>query len=174
MGRGEGASAAKACRAARPHTSTSKDGGGGDHVTIQVGKIRALVEQGALSKATKLLVSTGLANSQDPSVEQALQDLHPEALPHLVGGDDLPRTIPNSLANQAGEEQEQDTWAKRAWSAVTSFPPRSAGGPSGLRPIHLSECCRKLGPGSPLVHALGALAETALTAAFPHSVPEVL
>ena len=56
----------------------------------QVVAIRTLVEEGALSKATKLLVSTGLANSQDPDVERVLRDLHPQAQPHLVAGDDLP------------------------------------------------------------------------------------
>ena len=70
----------------------------------QVGKMRALVEEGALSMATKMLVSTGLANSQDPSVEQALRDLHPDALPHFVAGNDLPQAISTSLVNQAGEE----------------------------------------------------------------------
>jgi hypothetical protein len=48
----------------------------------QVGAIRALIEEGALSKATKLLLSRGLADSQDPSVEGKLRALHPKADPH--------------------------------------------------------------------------------------------
>jgi hypothetical protein len=52
-----------------------KDGRGGNHASIPGGVIRALVEEGALSKATKLLVSTGLANSQDPSVERTLREM---------------------------------------------------------------------------------------------------
>lgn len=144
--------------------------------TSQVGKIRSLVEEGALSKATKLLLSTGLANSQDPEVERVLRELHPPAHPHLVAGEDLPVSKPNSFADR-GEEGDDDgetLWAKRAWSAVTSFPPGSAGGPSGLRPIHLGECCRKLGPGSPLVRAIGAFARVALSTAFPEGIREVL
>ena len=137
-----------------------------------MGKIRSLVEEGALSKAAKLLVSDGLVNSQDPGVERALWDLHPQPLPHLVAGDDLPTSVPNSLAGP--EDEEDDPWAKKAWRAITSFPPGSAGGPSGLRPIHLSECCRKMGPGSPLVQAIGAFAKVAVTSAFPASVRDVL
>ena len=38
----------------------------------QVGAIRALIEEGALSKATKLLLSRGLADSQDPSLVGSL------------------------------------------------------------------------------------------------------
>lgn len=141
----------------------------------QVGAIEALVEEGALSKAAKLLVSTGLANSQDPDVERVLRDLHPQAQPHLVAGADLPKHAPNNLAGQGRDAEEcEREWNKRAWSAVTSFPPGSAGGPSGLRPAHLGECCRKLGPGSPLVRALGTFAEVALTTTFPDAVREVL
>jgi hypothetical protein len=141
----------------------------------QVGAIRALVEEGALSKATKLLASTGLADVTDPGVERVLRELHPAAQPHLVADNNMPRSHANGLGGRNGDEQESAReWSKRAWSAVTSFPPGSAGGPSGLRPVHLSECCRKLGPGSPLVQALGALAEVALTSAFPDSVREVL
>ena len=140
-----------------------------------VGKIQSLVEEGALSKASKLLLSTGLANSQEPGVERVLRDLHPPALPHLVAGVDLPQSTASTLGGQAREEDDGESeWAKKAWSAITSFPPGSAGGPSGLRPIHLSECCRKLGSGSPLVQALGAFAEVAVTSAFPAGVREVL
>ena len=117
----------------------------------QVEKIQSLVE-GALSKATKLLLSTGLADSQAQGVERVLRDLHPPALPHLVAGADLPMSIASSLAGPVTEEDDGESeWARKAWSAITSFPPGSAGGPSGLRPIRLSECCRKLGSGSPLV-----------------------
>ena len=141
----------------------------------QVEMIRVLVNEGALSKATKLLLSQGLANSQDPMVEKTLRGLHPQALPHLVAGDSLPASATGSMADNMGAEEDGESmWARRAWAAISSFPPGSAGGPSGLRPIHLTECCRKLGAGSPLVQALGSLSETALTNTFPDSVREVL
>ena len=49
----------------RQQTRLEEDG---ELPASQVGRIRALVEEGALSKATKLLLSTGLADSTDPSV----------------------------------------------------------------------------------------------------------
>jgi len=42
-------------------------------------RIRALIEEGALSKATKPLVSTGLADSLDPAMKKALVDSIPQA-----------------------------------------------------------------------------------------------
>jgi hypothetical protein len=142
--------------------------------TAQVGKIRALVEEGALSKAAKLLLSQGLADSRDPTVDRVLRELHPPPQPHMVAGDALPSSAPGGLAHEGEEAEKAEIWAKRAWSAITSFPPGSAGGPSGLRPTHLKEVCRKLGAGAPLVQALGAFAETALTKAFPANVREVM
>jgi hypothetical protein len=43
----------------------------------QVESIRALEEEGALAKAAKMLLSTGLADTQDPTVEGKLRALHP-------------------------------------------------------------------------------------------------
>ncbi len=63
----------------------------------QVGAIRALIEEGALSKATKLLLSRGLADTQDPSVEGKLLGLHPSDFPHLVAGADLPAQPPENF-----------------------------------------------------------------------------
>lgn len=139
-----------------------------------VGRIRALIEEGALSKATKLLVSTGLADSQDPAVKKALVDLHPPSLPHLVMGADLPVDVKSNVAIEEDKDEEDAAWTKRAYRAITSFPPGSAGGPSGLRPSHLSECCRKQGQGAPLAQALGQFARTALFHAFPAAMREVL
>ena len=129
----------------------------------QVGAIRALIEEVALSKATKLLLSRGLADSQDPSVEGKLRALHPISQPHLVAGADLPSLVQGSLGEGTDADTEEPKWAKRAWDAISSFPPGSAGGPSGLRPVHLKECCRKLGEGSSLVQALGTFSEVAIT-----------
>ena len=140
----------------------------------QVGAIRALIEEGALSKATKLLLSCGLADSQDPSVEGKLRALHPNASPHVVAGVDLPSLVKGSLGSDTGADAEEPKWAKRAWDAISSFPPGTAGGPSGLRPVHLKECCRKLGEGSSLVQAVGTFSEVDITHAFPPGVREVL
>ena len=43
----------------------------GEMPTAQIGKIQALVEEGALSKAAKLLLSQELADSRDPAVGRA-------------------------------------------------------------------------------------------------------
>ena len=73
----------------------------------QIGKLRALAEERALSKAAKFLTSTGLANSQEPDVEQAPRDLHPSPLPHLVAGAGLPPSVPNNLVDPATDPEEQ-------------------------------------------------------------------
>ena len=93
----------------------------------QVGKIRSLVEEGALSKATKLLVSTGLANSQDPEVERLLRQLHPPALPHLVASADLPESKPNGFADDG--EQGGTTGIPSGPSELGPQSPPSRQGP---------------------------------------------
>ena len=75
----------------------------------QVDMIRSLVSEGALSKATKVLLSQGLANSQDPAVEKALRDLHPQALPHLVAGSALPTSAAASVAENLGVEEDGES-----------------------------------------------------------------
>ena len=84
--------------------------------------IRSLVEEGALSKAAKHLLSDGLADASDPMVLERLRSLHPSANPIATGGDHaLPATIDPSL--NAGEDACD--WGKLAWHAVTSFSPGS-------------------------------------------------
>ena len=139
-----------------------------------VGRIRTLVEEGALSKATKQLLPTGLADSRDPRVQRALVDLHPPSQPHLAPRDDLPVEVVSNVAIEGDEDAEVAEWTKRAQEAITSFPPGSAGGPSGLRPVHLRECCRKPSHGLQLAHALGQLARIAARQAFPAPMSEVL
>ena len=78
----------------------------------QVEKIRALVEEGALSKATRLLLAAGLANSQDPDVERKLRELHPTALPHLIAGGAIPMSAATKLA--AEEDDGESLWTRRA------------------------------------------------------------
>ena len=56
-----------------------------------VDTIRGLVEEGALSKAAKHLVSRGLHDSSDPAVCTALQELHPVGHdPPLGAGNEIP------------------------------------------------------------------------------------
>jgi len=100
-------------------------------------------------------------------------DLHPPNLPHLVMGGDLPVDVKSNVAIEEDKDEEEATWTKRAYEAITSFPPGSAGGPSGLRPSHLSECCQKQGQGAPLAQALGQFVRTALFRAFPTAMREV-
>ena len=90
----------------------------------QVESIRALVEEGALAKAAKMLLSTGLADAQDPTVEGKLRALHPAGAKHLVAGADLPSLVQGSLGDATDADQEWVlVWAKRAWDAISSFPP---------------------------------------------------
>ena len=107
-------------------------------------------------------------------MRQALVDLHPSAKPHLLPGADLPTEVASNVAFEGDKDAQDAEWTKMARKAITSFPPGSAGGPSGLRPVHLNECCRKLGQGAPLAHALGQFARVALLQAFPAPMREIL
>ena len=46
-----------------------------------VDQIRALVDEGALSKAVRHMLSNGIHDTDSPEVLQALRDLHPTAPP---------------------------------------------------------------------------------------------
>ena len=82
--------------------------------------------------------------------------------------------VASHVAFEGDKDTQEAEWTKIARRAIASFPPGSSGGPSGLRPVHLSECCRKLGEGAPLAHALGQFAQVALTPAFPAPMREIL
>ena len=134
-----------------------------------VAVIRGLVEEGALAKAAKHLVSRGVADSHDPDVAAKLRDLHPSGQPIALGGEgELPLSIPTDL-NVADTE-----WGKRAVLAIASFPPGSATGPSGLRPCHLKECLRRPGSCSALQGGLGAFIEAACGGKLPRQLAESL
>ena len=95
----------------------------------QVQMIRAFVEEGALSKATKLLLSDGLADSRDPRIEKALRDLHPAAAPHLVASESLPASVPGQIGDdEEGEGRGPSPWARKAIAAINSFAPGSVAG----------------------------------------------
>ena len=88
---------------------------------------RAMVAEGAPGKALTLLTSQGVHDSSDPEVLQRLKDLHP-------AGPTLP--VPVAAPRVALVDWPDEALAKMR-SLVHSFPPASAGGPSGLRPQHL-------------------------------------
>ena len=115
-----------------------------------IGTVKALVAEGALSKAARHLVSERLADIYDPAVVAELRRLHPNAplptVPLRVRGLDLPDipADPNDLAAWLAERSEKEAEeAKRMTTAVKAFPPGSAAGPSGLRPAHLKECLER-------------------------------
>jgi hypothetical protein len=133
--------------------------------------IRGLVEEGALSKAAKHLVSTGLADSNDPATLESLNRLHPRADPIPTGGN---TPLPDPVDPQTGNAEDACDWGKLAWEAVLTFAPGSAPGPSGLRPGHLKVCLRTAGRGSSLQCALGDLAQKAIEDGFAEGARKVL
>ncbi len=133
-----------------------------------VATIKGLVEEGALSKAAKQLISRGLADASDPAVNSKLRDLHPDGPPVVLGTAELPMQMP------AGEELEQEEWEKLVKLAVSRFPPGSAAGPSGLRPSHLKECLRRSGMESCVVQGLSAFTQAAAAGSLPHFLQQIL
>ncbi len=83
--------------------------------------INDLVAAGNTSKATRVLASEGVAPYGDDTFE-ALKSKHPEG-PEVEMPADLPPAVRVGV--------------KRVREALKSFAPRSAPGPSGLRPEHL-------------------------------------
>ena len=104
-----------------------------------INTIRGLAEEGAFSKATRHLVSEGLADVSDPAVLTKLRELHPTGTP-VTYTDSLPATCPD--CDLPGEPEEWEHWCLQA---IARFPTGSAPGPSGLRPSHLKDCIRKAG-----------------------------
>ena len=133
--------------------------------------IHSLVEEGALSKAAKHLLSEGLADASDPSVLERLRALHPTAPPVVTGGD---TALPDFLDPRLSDADDACDWGKLAWKAVSSFSPGSAPGPSGLRPGHLKECLQKEGRASSLQGALGSLAQLSIERGLPAAASTVL
>ena len=127
--------------------------------------IRGLIEEGALAKAAKHLVSLGPIDTTNPDVVAKLRNLHPDGpTPVLGGSSHLPRT------NGAHPELEDAEWAQAAFQAVASFPPGSAAGPSGLRPCHLKECLRRPGSCAALQSGLGAFVEAGVRGNLPRAM----
>ena len=147
---------------AKPAVRTRLQMKQGDHDlspgTVEV--IRGLVEEGALAKAAKHLVSRGAADTRDPGVAAKLRELHPTGPEVKLGGDS---PLPSLTDPQFSD------WAPAALQAVASFPPGSAAGPSGLRPCHLKECLRRPGSCAALQNGLGAFVEVACSGKLPQA-----
>ena len=115
-------------------TSSTTDGALPEQM---ISRVTSLVAEGALSKACKHMVSKGIWDCADFKVQRKLQDLHPTApAPDLaaLNLDSLPRfTWDTSMKGTADRLQG-------LLALIGSFPPGSAGGPSGLRPSHLKDC----------------------------------
>ena len=135
-----------------------------------VDTIRGLVEEGALSKATKHLLSEGLADAQDPGVRVKLQSLHPSRPPVDLAQNGLPAEVKVDLS--AGDEDF--SWADATWDAAMSFPPGSAPGPSGLRPGHLRDLLSKEGRCGSLHVALQAVVEGGCLGLLPDELAPIL
>ena len=88
--------------------------------------IRGLVEEGALAKAAKHLISRGVADSRDPAVASKLRDLHPDG-PSVILGPGSPLTT--SIHPQL--DLELSEWTRLAVQAIASFPPALQGGQPG-------------------------------------------
>lgn len=133
--------------------------------TVEV--IRGLVEEGALAKAAKHLISRGAADTRDPDIAAKLRDLHPTAPPVIRGsGSLLPEWLDSPIS------LEPDEYAQIAMQAVTSFPPGSAAGPTGLRPCHLKDCLRRPGACAVLRCGLGSFVEAAANGKLPQVMSE--
>ena len=132
--------------------------------------IRGLVEEGALSKAAKHLLSEGLADSHVPGVKERLRSLHPQRPPVALADAGLPETIPVDLTGG----DESFSWDDATWEGAMSFPPGSAPGPSGLRPTHLRDLLLKEGRGGGLHVALRQVVEKGCQGLLPEGLAPVL
>ena len=137
--------------------------------TIEI--IRGLVEEGALSKAAKHLVSRGVADiRKDPANAAKLQALHPRAgNPHHEN-----LGIPRSHAVAFSEKGDDFSWGILTRKAIFSFPPGSAPGPSGLRPGHIKACVKREGTDSELEAAITQMAKKAAYGYLPLGLAPVL
>ena len=94
--------------------------------------LRALLDEGAFSKGLKLILSDGICSGLDLRVQEKMASLHPAQ----------PAPSPPEVES-AWPWDNSDTGRKERLAAlervIHEFPVASAGGPSGLRPQHLSE-----------------------------------
>lgn len=104
--------------------------------------LQSLVAEGAFSKAAKQLLSKGIHDPQSKEVLAALRDLHPSGVgfPWTDADQQMAPTHGNCYANTAVDE-----CLAAIQKIILGFPPGSAPGPSGLRPVqewdrHFDHC----------------------------------
>ena len=134
----------------------------GPHQHIDPGalrRVRTLVGEGAPAKAIQSLLSEGLLQAADPQTVRKLEALHPagnpvhtQSIPFVVEPFDSPASCP---------------WETLVRDALGRFHRTSAPGPSGLRPCHLQEACKRPGRGSPLLQALARLSRLWIMGTLP-------
>ena len=137
-----------------------------DHLTRS---IRGLVEEGAYAKAAQRLVSRGLCDTNCPLVAATLTRLHPVGEAVALGADpELPSTM------ECDCELSDDEWPLAVRKAAVAFPPGSAPGPSGLRPMHLKECLERINSGSALLAGLTSFAQAAISGSLHPRIAPLL
>ena len=145
--------------------STRADEDPSDMPEAAVTLIKALVQEGALSKAAEMLVSEKVLDASDPAVLARLKELHPIGEQVSLGGDNpLPR-----IGDEPGADLDEDEWPIRLMKALTAFPPGSAPGPSGLRPGHLKDLLRRPGTSGALLEGLLGFCRAAILGKLPNS-----
>ena len=122
-------------------------------------RTRTLVGEGAPAKAIQSLLSDGLLQAADPQTMRKLEALHPAGNPV-----DIP-SIPFSV--EPFSNPESCPWETLVRDALGRFHRTSAAGPSGLRPSHLQEACKRPGRGTPLLQALARLSRLWIMGALP-------
>lgn len=101
--------------------------------------------QGALSKALRTLTDPELEPLPEPAAFEALLRLHPEQ-----------DTSPSDTSHDTSGFFQTPSPAD-VMKLLATFPPLSAGGPSGLKPAHLRDAVDNERDETPLSHALGKL-----------------
>lgn len=136
-----------------------------------VSAVTRAVGEGAISRATQMLISDGVMDSKDPEVFKQLQALHPsEPEVGMVQTDQLPKfefdQDPESNVHRMRELRKR----------VFSFPPASAAGPSGLRADHLKAMIGEMpgGEGEMLLKELDRFVCTQLRDGSPEGMAQIL
>ena len=128
------------------------------------------MDEGAFSKAAKHLTSLGFHDVGGEGILDTLQRLHPVRPP--VDLNSISARIDPAISML--EDPDDDEWPKAVRRAIQSFPPGSAGGPSGLRPSHLQDILRKRGCEAGLVQSLANLSRLAILGKLPEAAGPVL
>ena len=97
--------------------------------------LQGLIQDGALSKAVKHILSDGLHDTLDPQIQERLAALHPDRPP--VSTIPAAQPWPWDVSPEGHRQRLHEIK-----SIICDFPAGSAAGPSGLRPQHLQDVVR--------------------------------